>query len=119
MDICLWPFLFSMTLTDLLILTLAAWRIANLIVDDSEEGPFGVLTWFRHLLGIRYDDKGRMMSVDSPTIYRELGRAVSCMWCLSLWIGLLLALIPSDYRIILLPFALSAGALIVDKQIKR
>ena len=108
-----------MTLTDLLILTLAAWRIANLIVDDSEEGPFDLLIWIRHALGIRYDDRGRMVPVASPPIYRELGRAVSCMWCLSLWTGLLLALIPSDYRIILWPFAISAGSLLINKSVKR
>ena len=108
-----------MTLTDLLILALAAWRIANLIVDDSEEGPFQILSWVRHVLGIRYDDKGRMMSVQSPRLYHELGKAVSCMWCLSLWVGLLLTLIPGEYRIVLWPFALSAGALLINKQVKR
>ena len=108
-----------MTLVDLIVLSLAAWRIANLIVDDSEDGPFDVLIKIRHLLGIRYDSKGRMLSVDQPPVYRELGRAASCMMCLSLWIGLLLTLIPSDFRIILLPFAISAGALLINKQIKR
>ena len=108
-----------MTLVDLLVLSLAAWRMANLIVDDSEDGPFDILPKIRYWLGIRYDSKGRMLSVDKPPIYRELGRSVSCMWCLSLWIGLLLALIPEPARIILLPFAISAGALIVNKQIKR
>jgi hypothetical protein len=108
-----------MTLVDLLVLSLAAWRIANLIVDDSEDGPFDILPRIRHLLGIRYDSKGRMCSVGEPPIYRELGRAVSCMWCLSLWIGLLLALIPEPFRVVLWPFAISAGVLLVDKSIKR
>ena len=108
-----------MTIIDFTILSLAAWRIANLIVDDSEQGPFDVLDKLRYILGIRYDEKGRMMSVDKPVIYRELGRAVSCMWCLSLWIGLLLALIPYNFRFILWPFAISAMALLINKQIKR
>ena len=108
-----------MTLVDLLVLSLAAWRIANLIVDDSEDGPFDILPKIRYLLGIRYDDKGRMMSVAEPPIYRELGRAANCIMCLSLWIGLLFVLVPEPFRIIFWPFAISAGALLVNKQIKR
>ena len=108
-----------MTLVDLLVLSLAAWRIANLIVDDSEDGPFDILPKIRYLLGIRYESKGRMLSVDKPSIYRELGRMVSCMVCLSLWVGLLLVLIPEQFRIILWPFAISAGALLVNKVVKR
>jgi len=108
-----------MTLTDFIILSLAAWRIANLVVDDSEDGPFDILPKIRYWLGIRYDDRGRMMSVDGPLLYRELGRAVSCMWCLSIWVGIFLSFIPSEIRIILWPFAISAGVLLVNKFVKR
>jgi hypothetical protein len=108
-----------MTLIDFIILSLAAWRIANLIADDSEDGPFDILHKIRYFLGIRYDERGRMLSVDEPPIYRELGRAVSCMWCLSLWIGLFVALVPHQYRMVFLPFSLSAAALIINKTVKR
>ena len=108
-----------MTLVDFIILSLAAWRIANLIVDDSEDGPFDILPKIRHILGIRYDSRNRMLSVDKPRLYKELGRMVSCMWCLSLWVGLLIILVPEQFRVIFWHFAISAGALLANKVIKR
>jgi len=108
-----------MTLVDFIILSLAAWRIANLIVDDSEDGPFDILPKIRYVLGIRYDSRNRMLSVDKPRLYKELGRMVSCMWCLSLWVGLLIILVPEQFRVIFWPFAISAGALLANKVIKR
>jgi len=108
-----------MTLVDFIILSLAAWRIANLIVDDSEDDPFDILPKIRYVLGIRYDSRNRMLSVDKPRLYKELGRMVSCMWCLSLWVGLLIILVPEQFRVIFWPFAISAGALLANKVIKR
>ena len=108
-----------MTLTDFIVLSLATWRIANLITDDSEDGPFDILPKIRYWLGIRYDDRGRMTSVAEPPIYRELGRAANCIMCLSLWIGLLLILVPEPFRIVFWPFAISAGTLLINKWIKR
>ena len=91
-------------------MVLATWRISNLLVDDSEDGPWGVLHSLRHLLGVRYDDKNRAFGTN------EVGRAITCIWCASIWIGLLVFLF-SYYisPIPFYPFALSAGALIVNR----
>lgn len=103
-----------MSLLDLIALSLATWRITNLIVDDSEAGPWDSLHGLRRIIGVRYDNKNR------PFGTNELARAMTCMWCASLWIALPVMLIghfvsPAP----LYPFALSAGALMVNKAVKR
>ena len=104
---------------ELLILAFATWRITNLLVDDSEDGPFGLMHTIRYWLGVRYDDKHRPYGV------HELGRIVTCHWCASIWVGLGVALFAwaaGFFRgpvLITLPFALSAGSLLINKQVKR
>ena len=55
-----------MTLLDLLLLSLAAWRLSYLIA--SEEGPYHILTRFR----ARF----------------SLGGLTTCIYCLSVWMAL-------------------------------
>lgn len=85
-----------MDLLDLIILGLATWRLSSLLTNDNEEGPFGLL--------IRTREFGR-----------KITSAFDCLWCMSIWIGLVIILlywaIP-DYTIwICLPLALSAIAI--------
>ena len=105
-----------MNIVELLILVLATWRITNLIVDDSEEGPWGILNRIRYLAGYRYDKQSR------PASTNIISSAMLCFWCSSFWVGFILLLISLlPYWIgyyILVPFALSAGALLVKKQIR-
>ena len=96
---------------DYLILALATWRIASLIT--YEEGPFEVFERLRTLAGVRSNDYGRYGT-------NELARGLICLWCCSTWIGALGALTYwwNDSAIWLaLPFALSAGAILVDELI--
>ncbi len=105
-----------MSIVELLILVLATWRITNLITDDSEAGPWDLLHRFRYFLGIRYDLKNRMAATNI------VSSAILCFWCFSFWAGLFaltISLLP--YWIgyyMLLPFALSAGALLVKKRVR-
>lgn len=106
-------FFVLMTLTELIILALATWRITNLFVDDSEGGPKDVLHFIRYRVGVRYDDKHRAFGTTM------LARAMTCFWCWSFWMGLfvlLISLIPEWIGFyLLLPFALSGAALAIKK----
>lgn len=101
-------------MTELLIRILATWRIANLLV--SEEGPAEIFVKLRHYFGVRKDDKDRtFVEGDSEQrIKFEVGKALTCIWCLSPWVGLACSFLPTKF---LLPFALSAGALLVNKKV--
>lgn len=102
-----------MSVAELLVLILATYRITNLIVDDSEGGPRDILHALRYYAGIRYDEKKRMFGTNT------ISRAMACFFCFSFWAGLfvaLIALIPGRIGFfILLPFALSGGAILIKK----
>lgn len=104
-----------MTITELLILIFATWRITNLFTDDAEGGPWDTLHIIRYRAGVRYDDKRRAYGINI------LSRMMTCFWCFSIWIGLVVLLVSLlPYWIgyyFLLPFALSGTALVVKKVI--
>jgi uncharacterized protein DUF1360 len=87
-----------MTLLHILILSLATWRISSLLVN--EDGPYQMLAELR-----------------SKTI--KYTKLLECVWCVSLWIGVILIvayyLFPLYAIWIMLPFALSAGAILADR----
>lgn len=92
-----------MTLVQFLVFVLAAWRLSSLIL--REKGPWDMFVHLRTILGST-----------------ELGAGVlSCLWCLSVWVGLLLApLALWQYGwLILMPLSLSAGAIWLDGVIRR
>lgn len=94
-----------------LILTLATWRITSLLVN--EYGPFNLLERMRYRLGVRYDDDLRRIGTN------VVAEAFTCMWCLSVWVGLVLSIalyaMPVLSVWLLLPFALSASAIVIDR----
>lgn len=51
---------------------LATWRLANMIADDSEVGPFGVFTWIR---------------ANSWFVSDWFGDGINCVWCMSFWVA--------------------------------
>lgn len=83
-----------------IILALAVWRISSLLTNDSERGPWDLLTEFRWWA-------------------RQYSGAFECVWCMSIWIAIIVAVsywtIPVYTTWFCLPFALSAGAIIVDR----
>ena len=116
-----------MDLVQFLVLTLATWRIAYAIYDDSQSGPFLLLHRIRYWIGIRYDDEQNKGIVASPTWKRELADMHTCIYCMSFWYGvaatLLWLIVPKDYRDVIfylaLPFAMSTGIVLVNKWNKK
>ena len=101
-------------LLKLVILSLACWRISAFI--SYEDAPFDLMLKFREWIGIKHDIDGLPFSVEDTQGGRfvfEIAEMVSCVWCLSFWIGLALTLLfLMDYEWwYLMPFVLSAGAI--------
>ena len=85
-----------------LILALATWRISKLLI--SESGPYEVLAKLRDVVGITYNEHSL------PVATNELAKLFLCIWCMSIWVGLLLAR-GSVFK----GLAYSAGAILFDK----
>lgn len=100
---------------DIIILSLAVWQISNLLIDEA--GPYSILERFRARIGIGYNAQG------FPYAENELAELFSCHFCLSIWIGILIAILyffyPSLAYWLCLPFALSTLSLMVDKWIRK
>lgn len=92
-----------MDLPRLLIFLLAAWRIASLVFREA--GPWDIFVHFRTAIG-------------STGVGQQ---ALTCMWCISVWVGLTLTpLVFWEYGYLcVLPFALSAGVILIDQQAVR
>lgn len=96
----------------LFILILATWRISSLLV--YEDGPFEIFERLRQRAGVVYNAHSQREGTN------ELARALTCLWCVSVWAGAfwvaLLAL--SEWCLWLaLPFAVSGGAVLVEQWI--
>lgn len=101
-----------------LILALAAWRLACMLV--SEAGPFSVFARLRYRIGVR-------SVLVTPSVGRiDVGKVASntvaelfmCIWCMSVWTAaLLLALVLLAPALWFVPvvLALSAGAILVQE----
>lgn len=72
-----------MSHVDVLIIGLASWRIASLLV--TEEGPGLVFMRLRTMVGV-LEGPGEQSSGFLPLVF-------SCIWCMSIWTTLLAAAI--------------------------
>lgn len=82
----------------LIVAAFATWRITSLVL--REDGPFDALVHLRTALG-------RVAGLRALT---------TCLWCLSLWTGILCAALAlSDGWWLLLPFALSGAAIWLEE----
>lgn len=95
---------------DFLILALATFRISSLIAD--EDGPFGLFEWARGHLGVRRDEQGNNYGTNNFAV------GVVCIWCNSIWVGVVimgLYIFSKQITVwMMIPFALSTVALIID-----
>lgn len=89
------------------LLILATWRISNLLT--SEDGPYYVFQKIRERCGFEYDDVGSLISYPSNHV-------LSCNWCTSFWTAIILLIVP---LVLLVPFAVSAGAIVVDRVVNK
>lgn len=95
-------------LLHLLVVALAAWRVTYMLVH--EEGPFEIFDRIRWLAGIRYDE------VSIPYASNGIAGAFLCVFCLSVWVGLLFAFLSPFYTADIRSYivnALSISALII------
>jgi hypothetical protein len=96
----------------LIIAGLAAWRLTNIIHWEGIAAPI------RKIFGGHYDK-------DHDVVYEPLrifGKEVmffaslmSCFWCLSVWVSMLVIILVLVFPWILLPFAISAVAIIIER----
>jgi len=119
-----------LTITEFIIIALGVWRIANMIVDDSEDGPYDIFHLLRFMLGERGASPDRRYLFEEGAaldfwwnLHYQMYRATSCLWCLTPWLGLFFGILylvfPLASLIILFPFSISAGALIVNRYVKK
>ena len=91
----------------LVVAVLATWRLSSLLVN--EDGPFEMFDWLRKQIGVYLTDEN-----DVPLSF--LGKLFECVWCISVWVGTgVLVIMYTRLWIVLIPFALSAGAIIIEE----
>lgn len=104
-----------MTYLTLIILSAGVWRISDLLV--TEKGFFGILTDIRSFVAYIDGLQQKLLSniFEEPRSINPL----TCVWCTSVWIGILVTIlyvtIPVYTSWIMLPFALSALAILIDR----
>lgn len=100
---------------ELLILGLATWRISSLFV--YEDGPWFIFLNIRKWAGLQYDDLGRLAASKENL----LAGALSCLWCFSIWVALVFAvlyLIQPDITLkIATALSFSTVAIIIDSKL--
>jgi hypothetical protein len=103
-------------LLDFMIGVLAVWRLSSLLA--FEKGPFDIFINLRKLVGISHDDEG----LPDEWPHKFLPEVIHCIWCNSIWIGFFWAvsysILESPTIFLSLPFALSAGAIFLNKVIR-
>lgn len=88
---------------------LMTWRISSLLVSDHERGPFDVFGRLRDAVGVTYDEYSQRVGSN------ELAKAFTCIWCMSVWVGWMVARIQRRKNWFARGLAYSAGALVVEQ----
>lgn len=97
---------------DLIVLSLAVWRLSSLFA--AEEGPWEIFEKIRQFSGVKYKE------VPPYEMYgtNVVSRGLICVWCNSIWIGLLATIlyaISTDTIYLFIPFSLSGVAILLDR----
>ena len=118
-----------MSLTYLVVLALATWRLSSLLV--LEDGPFGIFRRLRRFVGAgefspagldaerltQQEVEAVMMSAGRPESF--LAGLLSCVWCTSVWVGAFWVVMtlaaPTVTFYVALVFALSAAAIFLQE----
>lgn len=96
---------------DFFVLALATYRISMFLA--VEDGVFGIFERMRTGAGVKKDEYGQMYGDN------ELARMMICMYCNSVWVGVLIAglyMLFPQFVYVVLPLALS-GAVVLVKEI--
>ena len=92
-----------MLLVEFIVKGLATWRVSHMLV--KEDGPWYAFRRLRESQGWEYDEDGNII------VYPD-SHVLACVWCLSVWVGLLFSRLPIS---VVIPFALSAVAILTEK----
>jgi hypothetical protein len=101
----------------LIVLMFATWRVSALLTYEA--GPIDCFLRLREFAGITHDDQGEPIEHNGSF----LAKVLECLWCNSIWTG---AVITTGYIVLprniitylLLPFVLSAGAILLERGIR-
>ncbi len=77
----------------------------------SEDGPWNIFRYWRSLLGVKHDSDGDIQMIPDKT----LAKFFSCLWCISLWVAVLLWLVWMICPIIVVFLAVSTLVIIIDR----
>ena len=103
-----------MEVLDIVVLMLATWRLSSLLVDPEDDGPWEMFGKLRHLVGVRHDQASGLFFGRNV-----VAQAFMCVFCMSVWIGIAIAILYTSFPSIMvmasLPFALSAGAIVLER----
>ena len=108
-----------MSLPDVIICALAAWRLAYLLT--SERGVFGIGAGIRRLVGVRSVDVEKTTSTVKYTVQEcqgnnELAKMLCCIYCTSVWTaGLMLLLWLTGWQPVVYLLAIAALAVLIEK----
>lgn len=97
---------------DFFVAILSTWRISAML--SYERGTFGIFLKLREKIGIMHDDNGEIIDSNGSL----LAELFECIWCLSVWVALFVGLIVYFCPVcvwLFYPFALSAGAILVER----
>lgn len=104
-------------LSEIIIYSLAAWRIANMLVNEL--GPFDLFVRIREVANIQHDEDGYPHMIPDNV----LAGILSCVWCCSIWVAGGFVFVSLFFPVITLKvatvFAISAGAIVIDRYITR
>lgn len=108
-----------MTALDFVILGLAAWRLAYMLVN--EDGPGALLSRLRYRLGVRsVVTRGADGQPETSKVaLNGLAELWLCVWCMSVWCSLVLLLPWEPIYWLRLVLAASALAVLVHEGVER
>lgn len=98
----------------LVVLALATWRIAHMLV--KEDGPLDIFYKLHVAVGIVYKEDGEVDEERSSKSF--LSTVLQCVYCTSVWVGLFFTLLGAisihlAYWVAL-PFCFSAAAVLLE-----
>lgn len=89
----------------LAVLPFAVWRVTSIIHSE------GIASGFRQRLGVVESNEDSYYWIYPDNF---IGKVLSCFLCLSVWVSIVFAAIMVVYPIILVPFAASALAILIN-----
>jgi hypothetical protein len=69
------------------LISLAVWRVSNMLADTDQSGPFSILDKIRKWVGVTYDEYSN--KVVKPG---SLADMLTCVYCNSIWVGFIFVL---------------------------